>query len=69
MPSRHAIPQDLYNPCLSLIDYARTMLTPTMFSRRRVADFSRARGARDEGDMNLYVLYVVSLDIFKRRGI
>ena len=33
--STHSIPQDLYNPCLSLIDYARTMFTPTMFSRRR----------------------------------
>ena len=34
--SKHYIPQDLYNPCLILMNSARTMFTPTMFSRRRV---------------------------------
>ena len=29
------IPQDLYNPCLNLMNSARTMFTPTMFSRHR----------------------------------
>ena len=29
------IPQDLYNICLNLMNSARTMFTPTMFSRRR----------------------------------
>ena len=36
MPSRHFVPQDLYSPCLNWTYYARTMFTPTMFSRRRV---------------------------------
>ena len=34
IPSNHSIPQDLYSPCLNLTNYARTMFTPTMFSRR-----------------------------------
>ena len=35
IPSKHPIPQDLYSPCLNLTNYARTMFTPTMFSRGR----------------------------------
>ena len=35
IPSKHSIPQDLHNPCLNLTNYARTMFTPTMFTRRR----------------------------------
>ena len=35
IPSKHSIPQDLYNPCLNSMNYARTMLTSTMCSRRR----------------------------------
>ena len=35
IPWNHSIPQDLYSPCLSLTNSARTMFTPTMFSRRR----------------------------------
>ena len=33
--SKHSTPQDLYNPLLNLMNYARTTFTPTMFSRRR----------------------------------
>ena len=33
--SKHSIPQDLHNPWLNVMNYARTMLTPTKFSRRR----------------------------------
>ena len=36
IPSKQSIPQDLYSPCLNLTDSARTMFTPTMFSRRRI---------------------------------
>ena len=36
IPSNHSIPQDLYSPCLNLTNYARTMLTPTMFTCRQV---------------------------------
>ena len=35
IPSKHSIPQELYSPCLILTNYARTMFTPTMCSRRR----------------------------------
>ena len=40
IPSEHSIPQDSYNPCLNLMNYARIVLTPTMCSRRRVLDVS-----------------------------
>ena len=43
MPSRHSIPQDLCSPCLNLTNYARTVFTPTMFSRRRTLA-ARLRG-------------------------
>ena len=36
IPSKHSTPQDLYSLCLNLTVSARTMLTPTMFSRRRI---------------------------------
>ena len=35
IPSKHSTPQDLYSPCLNSTNHARTMFTPTMFSRRR----------------------------------
>ena len=34
IPSKHSIPQDLYSPYLNLTNSARTMFTPTMFTRR-----------------------------------
>ena len=34
IPSKHSAPQDLYSPCLNVSNSARTMFTPTMFSRR-----------------------------------
>ena len=37
------IPQDLYNPCLNLMIYAKTMHTPTVFSRRRRRHSSQLR--------------------------
>ena len=37
-PSKHSIPQDLCSPYFNLTNYARTMFTPTMFSRRRHPD-------------------------------
>ena len=43
IPSKHSIPQDLCSPCLNLTDSARSMFTPTMFSRRRVCS-SRLQG-------------------------
>ena len=36
IPSNLSIPQDSYSPCFNLTNSARTMFTPTMFSRRRV---------------------------------
>ena len=36
VPSKHSVPQDLCSPCLNLTNSARTMFTPTMFSRRRL---------------------------------
>ena len=33
---QNTIPQDLHSPRLNLTVYARTMFTPTMFSRRRM---------------------------------
>ena len=35
IPSSHSIPQDLCSPYLNLTIHARTMFTPTMFSRGR----------------------------------
>ena len=34
---RNTIPQDLYNPCMNFMNYARTMFTPTMCSRRKLS--------------------------------
>ena len=40
IPSKHSTPQDIYiyiySPWLNLMNSARTMFTPTMFSRRRL---------------------------------
>ena len=43
IPSTHSIPQDLCSPCLKLTDSARTMFTPSMFSRRRHNQQCRGR--------------------------
>ena len=45
IPSSHAIPQDLYSPCLSLTNSARTMFTPTMLSLRRHVRVNHPRSA------------------------
>ena len=41
------IPQDLYNPCFNLTNYARTLFTPTMISRRLL--WQTAERLRPEG--------------------
>ena len=46
IPSKHSMPQDLYSLCLSLMNHARTMLTPIMFTSRRSSDRTRAPPGR-----------------------
>ena len=44
---QNTVPQDLYDPFLSLMSYARTMFTPTMFSCRWVGPPRRAPMCRE----------------------
>ena len=48
VPSNPSKAQDLYSPCLNLTNSARTMFTPTMFSRRRPSSASRRGWARPQ---------------------
>ena len=57
IPSKHSIPQDLHSPCLNLTNHARTMFTPTMFSRGRGSAGTPCAGPSPlapgaEGDMS-----------------
>ena len=54
IPSKHSILQEWYSPCLNSTNYARTMFTPTMFSRRRGGMFAAAVGFPAKVSLNSF---------------
>ena len=54
IPSTHSIPQDWCSPYLNLTNYARTMFTPTMFSRGRASPARPAQGRERTINMRVW---------------